>query len=147
MKNLNNLKLLFVTALMFAGMTVFAQADPFEADILKMLQINGSKGNTDAIFGQIVNQFKAAKPDVPNEKWAALKKDVFDVEVAELNKMLVPVYKKHYTPDEVKAIIAFYETPVGKKLAEQSGIITAESMQITQQWAMSLMGKMQGYLN
>ena len=114
---------------------------------MKMLQVNGSKGNTDAIFGQIVTRFKVAKPEVTEEKWAALKKDVFDVEVAELNKMLVPIYKKHFTPEEIKAILAFYETPVGKKLTEQSPLITAESMQLTQQWAMGLMGKMQGYLN
>ena len=147
MKDRNNLKLLFVSALLLIGFTVFAQTGPFEADILKMLQINGSKGNTDAIFGQIVTRFKAAKPEVTEEKWAALKKDVFDAEVAELNKMLIPVYKKHFTPEEVKAILAFYDSPVGKKLAEQSPLITSESMQITQQWAMSLMGKMQGYLN
>ena len=147
MKSCCNLKLFFVSALLLIGFTVFDQTDPFGDDILKMLQMNGSKGNTDAIFGQIVTRFKVAKPEVTEEKWAALKKDVFDVEVAELNKMLVPVYKKHFTPEEIKAILAFYETPVGKKLAEQSPLITVETMQLTQQWAMGLMGKMQGYLN
>lgn len=147
MKDRNNLKLFFVSALLLIGSTVFAQTDPFEADIMKMQQLNGSQGTTDAMFGQIVAQFKASKPDVTDAKWAALKKDVYDVEVAELNKQLIPVYKKHFTQEEVKAIIAFYETPAGKKLAEKTPMVTMESMQLSQAWAMSLMGKIQAYLN
>lgn len=140
-------KLFFVLGLLFVQLVVSAQTDPFEADIIKMQQLNGSQGTTDAMFGQIVVQFKASKPEVTDAKWAALKKDVFDVEVAELNKQLIPVYKKHFTQEEVKAIVAFYETPAGKKLAEKTPMVTMESMQLSQTWAMSLMGKIQAYLN
>ncbi|MCL6101714.1 MAG: DUF2059 domain-containing protein [Bacteroidetes bacterium] len=147
MKNRNNLKLLFVSALLLIGSTVFAQTDTFEADIMKMQQLNGSQGTTDAMFGRMVAQFKASKPEVTDAKWAALKKDVFDVEVAELNKQLIPVYKKLFTQEEVKAIVAFYESPAGKKLAEKTPQVTMESMQLSQTWAMSLMGKIQAYLN
>ena len=147
MKYCNNLNLLLVSVMLFAGATTFAQTDPFGADILKMQQINGSQGTTDAMFGQIVAQLKASKPEVPEAKWAAMKKDVFDVEVKDLQKMLIPVYKKLFTPEEVKAIVAFYESPVGKKLAEQSPQIANESMQVTQQWGMGLFGKIQAYLN
>ena len=76
-----------------------------------------------------------------------LKKEVFDVEVAELNKQLIPIYKKHFTQEDVKAIIAFYETPAGKKLAEQTPQITVESMQFTQTWGMGLFSKIQAYLD
>ena len=147
MKNQSNLKLVILLAFVFVGFGAFAQTDPFEADILKMQQINGSQGTTDAMFGQIVAQLKASKPEVTEAKWAALKKDVFDVEVNDLKKMLIPVYKKLFTPEEVKAIVAFYESPVGKKLAEQSPQIATESMQVTQQWGMGLFGKIQAYLN
>jgi len=147
MKYCNNVKLFLVSIMLFAGATAFAQTDPFESDILKMQQINGSSGTTDAMFSQIVAQLKSAKPDVTEAKWAALKKDVFDVEVKDLQKMLVPVYKKYFTPEEVKSIIAFYESPVGKKLAGQTPQITTESMQVTQQWGMGLFGKIQSYLN
>ncbi|MCX6219801.1 MAG: DUF2059 domain-containing protein [Bacteroidia bacterium] len=61
--------------------------------------------------------------------------------------LLIPVYKKHFTQEEVKAIVAFYETPAGKKLAEKTPMVTMESMQLSQTWAMSLMGKIQAYLN
>ena len=132
-----------LAVLLVAAVTVKAQADSFDADIVKMQQLNGA---SDAMFSQIVMQFKSIKPGVTEEQWAAVKKDVFDVEVAELNKELIPVYKKYFTQDEVKAIIAFYETPVGKKLAEKTPLITVESMQSAQAWGMGLFGKIQAYL-
>ena len=76
-----------------------------------------------------------------------IKKEVFDVEVAGLIKQLIPIYKKHFTKEEVKAIVAFYESPIGKKLASQTPLISVESMQVSQNWAKGLYGKMQAYLD
>jgi len=136
--------LVCLAVLLVAAVTVKAQADSFDADIVKMQQLNGSAG---AMFSQIVMQFKSVKPGVTDEQWAAVKKEVFDVEVAELHKQLVPVYKKYFTQDEVKAVIAFYETPAGKKFAEKTPLITVESMQSAQVWGMGLFGKIQAYLS
>lgn len=133
-----------LAVLLAAAVTVKAQADSFDADIVKMQQLNGS---SEAMFSQLVMQFKSIKPGVTDEQWAAVKKDVFDVEVAELNKQLIPVYKKHFTQDEVKAIIAFYESPTGKKLAEKTPLVAGESMQSAQAWGMGLFGKIQAYLS
>ena len=139
-----NIRSLFCLAvLLIAAVTVKAQVDSFDADIVKMQQLNGS---ADAMFSQIVMQFKSVKPGVTDEQWAAVKKDVYDVEVAELNKQLIPIYKKHFTQDEVKAIIVFYESPAGKKLAEKTPLVTVDSMQSAQVWGMGLFGKIQAYL-
>ena len=143
MKILNIRSLFCLSLLLAASFIVRAQADSFDADIVKMQKLNGA---SEAMFSQIVMQFKSIKPGVTDEQWAAVKKEVFDVEVIELNKQLIPVYKKHFTQDEVKAIIAFYETPAGKKLAEKTSLITVESMQSAQVWGMGLFGKIQAYL-
>ena len=136
--------LFFCIGLLLAPVLVKAQADSFDADIVKMQQLNGSAG---AMYSQIMMQFKSIKPGITDEQWAAVKKDVFDVEVAELNKQLIPVYKKYFTQDEVKAIIAFYETPAGNKLAEKTPMIAVEAMQGSQAWGMGLFGKIQAYLS
>ncbi|NEW84922.1 MAG: DUF2059 domain-containing protein, partial [Mariniphaga sp.] len=60
---------------------------------------------------------------------------------------LIPVYKKHFTQDDVKAIIAFYESPAGNKLAEKTPLIAVEAMQSSQAWGMGLFGKIQAYLS
>jgi len=136
-----------IVVLLVAATVLKAQTEPSDADIIKMQQVNGSAGTTDTMFGQVLAQLKPSKPDVTDEQWATLKKEVFDVEVAELNKQLIPIYKKHFTQDDVKALIAFYESPIGKKMAEKTPLITMESMQLSQIWGMGLFSKIQSYLD
>ena len=147
MKNQIFRNLLCIAVLLVASFVVKAQSQPTDADIIKMQQVNGSVGSINTMYPQIEAQLKSSKPGVPQAKWAAVKKDVFDVEVAGLIKRLIPIYKKHFTKEEVKAIIAFYESPIGKKLASQTPLISLESMQISQTWARGLYAKMQAYLD
>jgi hypothetical protein len=147
MKNQIFRNLFCIAVLLVASFVVKAQTEPTDADIIKMQQVNGSAGSISAMYPQIVAQLKSMKPGVTEEQWATVKKEVFDVELAELSKQLIPIYKKHFTQEEVKAIIAFYETPTGKKLAEQTPLITVESMQISQVWGMGLFAKIQAYLD
>lgn len=111
-----------------------------------MLELNGSKESYDMVFEQIVGQLKYSMPNVSDENWAKVKADVFDKQIIELNKKLVPIYKKHFTHDEIKGIIAFYQTEVGKKMAQKSAILAQESMAIGQQWGMQLGQSIQDYL-
>jgi hypothetical protein len=42
---------------------------------------------------------------------------------------------------DLKEIIKFYESSVGKKLAQKTPVITQESMQAGQQWGQVIAGK------
>jgi|GEM_PF-338193 len=139
--------LFYVAVFLVATFSARGQADSFDSDIMKMQQVNGSNASANALFPRIIAQLKQSKPDTSDAQWAALKMDVFDVEVASLNEQLIPVFKKYYTQEEVKTIISFYETSVGKKMAETTPKMMMEQMQLTQTWAMGLMGKMQTYLD
>jgi hypothetical protein len=101
MKNQTISTLFCLAALLIASYVAHAQTEPSDADIIKMQQVNGSAGSINAMYPQIVAQLKTVKPGVTEEQWAAVKKEVFDVEVAELNKQLIPVYKKHFTQEDV----------------------------------------------
>ena len=136
-----------LAGLMLSLFTVKGQADSYDSDIMKMQQVNGSLATTNAMFPRIVAQLKQSKPDITDVQWAAMKMDVFDAEVATLNEQLIPVFKKYFTQEDVKAILAFYETTAGKKLAETTPKMMMEQMQITQTWAMGLMGKIKTYLD
>lgn len=50
-----------------------------------------------------------------------------------LVKVYVPIYQKHLTLDDLKKIVAFYESPVGKKLGAVTPAITMEGMTAGQQ--------------
>jgi hypothetical protein len=64
----------------------------------------------------------------------------------ELVEVLTPVYRKHLTLEDLQALIAFYESPVGKKYAQVGPSILNESMEAGQEWGSSLRGKFEKQL-
>jgi hypothetical protein len=70
-----------------------------------------------------LEQQKKVSPDVPPRFWDELLKEVDSNKFAEL---LVPIYASLFTDEELSGLIAFYETPLGKKLiASTPQIISA----------------------
>ena len=52
--------------------------------------------------------------------------------------MLVPVYLKYMTKEDLEEMIKFYQTPVGSKFAKSTPLIMQESMQVGQKWGMKI---------
>ena len=67
--------------------------------------------------------------------------------MSSLIEMLVPVYKKHFTEQDLEDAIELFKTPIGKKISEKNPIIAQESMQASMQWGMELSTKLQKYMN
>ncbi len=136
----------YVLGLLLASLLLNAQDAEFTKDVEKQLKVNDSTASYDMAFDQIVAQFKMMKPTVPDDVWGKMRTEVFDKEIAELSKQLIPVYMKHLTHSDVKELIQFYESDLGKKLTVATGKITSESMQMAQTWRMGLGNKINGYL-
>ena len=60
--------------------------------------------------------------------------------------LLVPIYKNHFTEQDLKEAIELYKTPIGKKISEKTPIIAQETMQASMQWGMELAEKMQKFV-
>ena len=52
--------------------------------------------------------------------------------VDEMIAEIVPLYARHFTVTEIKAMTAFYKTPAGSKMLQTMPKVTQESMQISQ---------------
>ncbi len=139
-------KILFIIGLWLAALVCNAQQTESEKDILKLMEVNGSTATYDLAFEQMIAQYKMKKPNVPQVFWESAQRDVFDKEIVELNKKLIPVYQKCFTAYDIKQLIAFYQSPLGKKLTEGTTKVSKESMQIAQTWGISLGGKLNKYL-
>lgn len=64
---------------------------------------------------------------------AALQKDMNDPKmVDELYNQVVPLYARHFTQEDVKALTAFYRSPAGKKSLEVMPVLMGESAQAAQ---------------
>lgn len=132
-------------ALILAVCTSAAMAqevsESVRADILELMEITGSMklgeqvGN--AVSTQIVESMRAQQPDTPQRTLDI----VLEVTRKHMNKFmsdpatldgLIDIYARHFTQEEIQAVVAFYKTPAGAKLAAETPALTTESMQFTQ---------------
>jgi TonB family protein len=51
------------------------------------------------------------------------------MQTVDVAALFVPIFDKHYTLDDINALIAFYESPVGQKMLQLQPQISIESMQ------------------
>ena len=56
----------------------------------------------------------------------------------ELVDLVVPIYAKHFTQADIRGLIAFHQTPLGKKLIDKQPLIMQESMAAGRLWGMRL---------
>jgi len=57
---------------------------------------------------------------------------------AELTDEMAKLYATHFTETELKEILAFYQSPVGKKMLVQQPTVVDASMKYAQDWAAKL---------
>jgi len=139
-------RIFYILALLLASFLTRAQTSEFEKDIETFLSINGSSATYDLAFDQMVTQFKMIRADAPEEIWKEVRTQIFDKEISELNKMLIPIYMKHFTHSEIKELIEFYHSPIGKKVTGTISPITTESIHISQNWMIGLGQKINAYI-
>ena len=116
-----------------------------EADIRKLLELVGTK----ALFVQSMDSMsKTMKPMLTNslppgdyrEKLVDLffKKFSSKMDVQHLLDLAVPIYDKHFSHQEVRSLIEFYQTPLGQKTISALPALTAELQEEARKWGESL---------
>ena len=90
----------------------------FKPQLRQIFVISGGGENNDVIFNQYINQLtKSVSEEI---KWKKMEPD------------FVKLYDKEYTEEEVKAMLQFYQSPVGQSILKKSSIITKKSAPIVQ---------------
>ncbi|MDD3036541.1 DUF2059 domain-containing protein [Bacteroides sp.] len=136
--------------MLFATATsVYAQSDDnkeYRDTLEKMMSLSGSLEITKTMVPQMISMMKQSSPGTADAFWddfAAKWKTKFADRMVEL---YVPIYQKYLTIDDLKDLIAFYETPIGKKLAEATPKMTMEGMQLGQKIGMEMATELQNEL-
>ena len=102
-----------------------------EREIRKLLQVTGVTQAVMGMKGQMMAQYRMALPQMPKAFWDDLEKE-FDTD--ELITLMMPVYDKYLSLEDLKAVNAFYQTPAGKRLAEKTHLMTAEGFEVGRKW-------------
>ncbi|TXK46445.1 DUF2059 domain-containing protein [Pontibacter qinzhouensis] len=108
----------------------FAQDNAKTKDIKKLLEVTGAADLAMQALQTNMQTLKSSNPNIPTEFFTEFQKE-FNAEL--LLKSIAPIYDKHYTHDEVKQLIKFYQTPLGKKAISTMPLIMEESMEMGQE--------------
>lgn len=86
-------------------------------------------------IGQLIQEAAKEQPSLPPEAekrlGALYEKIVKNMPTEELLQAMAPIYEKYFTKSDIDAIVAFYSSPAGKKMVNQTPEITQEAMQAT----------------
>lgn len=127
------LTVLFFSALI--SFSTFGQANKeYHKTLYKMFEVSGTEQSYKAAIKQMFSSFKEQYWSIEEETWEELEAEFSKTSIEDLTEMLVPVYIKYLTVEDLKEVIKFFESPVGKKFASKTPFIMQESMQIGQEW-------------
>ena len=133
------MKNLFIAATMLLSVQfVSAQSADFKKDVIEMIKVSGTTANISAFLDPVMEQ-------IPADKRADFKKDI-DAIMPELYESTADTMMKYYTHDDVKKMIEFYNSPVGKKIQESTPKILKDQMKGMQEWQMQLQGILMKYM-
>lgn len=101
----------------------------------ELLRVTGAGELGIRMMNQMIDVQRQTLPDVPDKFWHDF---MAEVDPDDLNRLVVPVYARHFTVEEMESMIAFYRTPTGQKLISKLPVITEESMAVGRRWGMEL---------
>ena len=76
---------------------------------------------------------RAANPRIPAVFWDRMTAAVHK-RIGDLENILIVVYDRHFSIEELQQILAFYRSPVGQKLMSEQPALVRESMLAGQEW-------------
>jgi uncharacterized protein len=119
------MKKIFIAALFFLVANVAMAQDAVKADVKKLIQLAGANAQMDLAKKQVLTMIPAAKQEAFLKEFNAILQPMVDKQVN--------FYIAEFTPDEIKQMIKFYESPLGKKMAEKALKQSEASMEDSQQ--------------
>jgi hypothetical protein len=115
------------------------------ADIEQLLQMTGAlamgKQMSAMVVGQMTQMLRKARPDIPDRVIEILPEEVDGIitdNMGNLKELVIPLYHKHFTADDIKGLMRFYASPLGQKTIQAMPLLMNESMQVGQQWGQAL---------
>lgn len=130
------------TAVLFSAAASLAMADTAShaADAERFLKLAHADKLTVPVYGQVQQMFAQRFALAPDGKQALLERYQAKANAAldkavgwdRLKPDMVRLYTSHFDEQELKELIAFYESPLGQKVLQKMPALTTQAAQITQ---------------
>ena len=129
-------KPIVILALIVTFFTSHSQNESYKDVLLEYMEVQGS---LDSFNNSIDQMSQMMGGQIETDKL----KPIMDEMFLSLVDALVPVYKNHLSIQDLKDGIEMYKTPIGKKIAQKTPLITQETMNVSMQWGMEFSSKIQ----
>jgi hypothetical protein len=106
-----------------------------EAAIRELVRMTGAEDMGRQVMDQMRPALRDAIPGLSDSFWDAF---LAEIKPGEMTDLIVPVYSRHFTLDEIEQLIAFNKTPLGQKVIATMPVVMKESMAAGQEWGREL---------
>ena len=128
-------------AILLAPVAARAMDQGKHDDIARILQITDARKNAqamiDATLPQIMTIIGRANPEIPQSVLEEFRRDgseEFTKALPEFVEAMTGIFDASYSTEEIKQLLAFYESPLGRKMIAQTPQIMQQSMALGQHW-------------
>ncbi len=102
--------------------------DEYRSALKKIMEISGTSATTDDLFPKLLSIMKLKAPEKDEAYWNEFVKNWKEKLDNRVIEICAPVYQKHLTLEDLKAVADFYDSPVGKRYKESTLGVMREAM-------------------
>jgi hypothetical protein len=106
-----------------------------EAVAREVIETSGGGRLGMQMMQQMLPALKQMLPDVPDSFWTSF---MDEVRLDDLVDRTVPIYAKHFSKDDLEALLAFYRSPAGQRVLSEMPAVLQECMAAGQEWGKEL---------
>lgn len=128
-------KIVIVSLLLISSGVMMAQQSSKAVKIKQLMELTGTGKMAVQVVDQIISTTAVRNPKVDPKFWEEFSKSINPEDMINL---IMPVYEKFYSEEDIDNMIIFYNTPTGKKMIQVLPDLTQESMRVGQQWGMKI---------
>ncbi len=114
-----------------------------EADIEKLLDITDSLDMSQQVVDQLFAMQQSVQRAVPQEVWDEIRAEL---DMTRIRPVIVAIWDRHFSHDDIRGLIEFYESPLGRKLVETQPAVMQESMAAGELWARQVLQRIRDKL-
>lgn len=107
--------------------------EEYKSALKKIMEISGTSTTTDDLFPKLLSVMKLNAPEKDEAYWNEFAKKWKEKIGNRVIEICAPVYQKHLTLEDLKAVTDFYDSPVGKRYKEGTVSVMREAMPLLAQ--------------
>lgn len=99
--------------------------------IRKLIEVTIGNNIGKQIISNMLEITKQRYPKVPQEFWAQFEEEI---DLNEFMELMIPIYEKRFTDEDIVTITNFYETPTGQKMIKSLPAVFKDASAMGQEY-------------